>query len=435
MAIAFDPDDFDRMAAQTARRIAEGATVLYEAAFKERGIFAMADILVKEADGWAFYEVKSSTSIKSYHLDDAAIQWYAISEVLPLKRACIVHIDNGYERRGELEIEKLFRVVDVTEEVMVCQAAIPGRLVALGMMLRGDEPDIDIGPHCFDPFVCDFYDYCWQKIPSPSVFNLYRLSGSKKFELYRQGIVRYEDVPDDYPLNPTQRLQIQTSLLGTPHVDKEVIERFLNKLHFPIHFFDFETFSEPVPRFDGLRPYRQVPFQYSLHILHEEGSLEHREFLADEREDPRKPLAERMLGDIGPEGSIVAFNLSFEIGRIRELAEALPEYREPLLVLTERFVDLIEPFRKLGYYHPDFHGSFSIKSVLPALFPDDPELSYQSLGRVHNGEEAMEMFANLPRLKDPNMREAIRQDLLDYCRLDTLAMVKIYEKLKEAAGL
>jgi len=286
--IAFDPEDFEGMISKTRRLVAEGTEVIYEATFRERGIFAMADILVREEEGWVFYEVKSSTSVKEYHLDDAAIQWYALSGVLPLKRAAIVHIDNSYVRRGELEPEKLLKIVDVTEEVLSRQEAIPEKLREFGEVLASEEePAVDIGPHCSDPFDCDFSDHCWAHVPERnSIFELYRMNGGKKFALYEEGIVRLEEIPDDYPLNAVQRLQLETLRSGHPHIDREKIGAFLKKLRYPLNFFDFETFMEAVPRFDGERPYMQIPFQYSLHILQEDGTLEHREFLAREGSDP-----------------------------------------------------------------------------------------------------------------------------------------------------
>ena len=286
--IAFDPEDFEGMISKTRRLVAEGTEVIYEATFRERGIFAMADILVREEEGWVFYEVKSSTSVKEYHLDDAAIQWYALSGVLPLKRAAIVHIDNSYVRRGELEPEKLLKIVDVTNEVLSRQEAIPAKLKELEEVLAsGEEPAVDIGPHCSDPFDCDFSDHCWAHVPERnSIFELYRMNGGKKFALYEEGILRLEEIPDDYPLNAVQRLQLETLRSGHPHIDREKIGAFLKKLRYPLNFFDFETFMEAVPRFDGERPYMQIPFQYSLHILQEDGTLEHREFLAREGSDP-----------------------------------------------------------------------------------------------------------------------------------------------------
>ena len=429
--IAFDSKNFDGMACRTRELIDNGVSTIYEATFRSANGFAMVDILHRGDKGWEMYEVKASASVKDYHLWDAAFQYRVLRAcgMEPLKVA-IVHIDNSYVRGEELEVERLFAIEDVTEEILAMQEKVGMRMQAFDKLLSGPEPDIDIGEQCSIFYDCDYHGHCWAHVPSPSVFDLYRMGDARKFEMYRSGIVRYEDIPDDFPLNPIQRIQIETAKSGEIHVNPSVIETFLEKLCFPLNFFDFETFQEAIPRFKGQRPYMQMPFQYSIHILHENGMLEHREFLGDEHHDPRRELVERMLEDITPRGSIVAFNRSFEISRIRELAEAFPEYRNRLLKLEERFVDLIEPFRGLGYYHPDFNGSFSIKSVLPALFPDDPELDYTALA-IQNGGMAMDVFGNLHRLKDQKKREEIRRSLLAYCRLDTLAMVRIYEKLKE----
>ncbi|MCK5536177.1 MAG: DUF2779 domain-containing protein, partial [Bacteroidales bacterium] len=189
-----------------------------------------------------------------------------------------------------------------------------------------------------------------------------------------------------------------------------------------------------IPRFDNQRPYMQIPFQYSLHVLHEDGTMEHKEFLGDENSDPRGSLIEQMLNDITTTGSIVAYNQSFEKTRIEELAEFNESRKDELLALNERFVDLIVPFRGRGYYHPDFNGSFSIKSVLPAMFPNDDELDYKKLGSIQNGGDAMDTFANLHLLKDKSKLVAIKKDFLAYCRLDTLAMVRIWEKLHEISA-
>jgi len=314
--------------------------------------------------------------------------------------------------------------------VQVKQDAIEHHLAEMKQMLEGEMPDIDIGGHCDDPFGCDFKEHCWKHIPNPSVFNLYWMGWAKKFEMYYKGMLTYADIPDDFSLNATQTLQLQTAKTAKPHIDKEVIRLFLDTMEFPINFFDFETFQNAIPRFDDQRPYQQIPFQYSLHIVHENGTVEHKAFLGDENSDPRPALIEQMLEDIADKGSIVAYNQSFEMSRIKELAQFNEDRKEELLALNERFVDLIVPFRGRGYYHPDFNGSFSIKSVLPALFPNDPELDYKKLGSVQNGGDAMNTFANLHLLKDKSKRDEIRKDLLAYCHLDTLAMVRIWERLK-----
>jgi len=247
--------------------------------------------------------------------------------------------------------------------------------------------------------------------------------------LYNKGILNYEDIPADYHLTETQRLQVAAATNSKVIIHKERIQAFLDTVEYPVSFLDFETFQNAVPRFDKQRPYMQMTSQYSLHVITEDGRLSHTDYLGDENSDPRRKLAEQLLGDLPQSGSIMAYNQSFEIARIRDLAELFPDLRKKLLNLTGRFVDLITPFRNLGYYHPDFNGSFSIKAVLPALFPDDAELDYKRL-EIQNGGMAMDTFANLHLLKDPDSREKIRRDFLAYCHLDTLAMVRIWEKLR-----
>ncbi len=426
--IEFNSKDFDSMVLKTQKLIESGIEVIYEATFKEKGIFAMADILVKQNDGWAMYEVKASTGVKPYHQDDAAIQWYALSNVLPLARACIVHVNNQYSRQGELDIHQLFNIKDITEIVLAKQEQIPNSLGSMKTMLSEDEPTIDIGPYCSDPHDCDFSSYCWAHIPEQSVFNLYRMSGKKKFEFYRKGKIKYSDLALEDGLSNVQSVQIAAASNNQTMIDPGVIQDFLNTLEYPINFLDFETFMEAIPRFDGQMPYMQMPFQYSLHVKHEDGTIEHKEFLGDEHSDPRENLIIQMLNDLTPSGSIMAYNMAFEKRMIREMAEAYPKYRGKLISLLDRFVDLLDPFRQLGYYHPDFNGSFSIKSILPALFPGDPDLDYKSLNIQHGGM-AMDTFANLHKVKDQDKRDRIRFDLLAYCRLDTFAMVKILQQL------
>ena len=429
--IKFTPNDFDGMIAETKKLIEDGITVIYEATFKERGIFLMADILVKEGNAWNIYEVKSSTQVKASYLDDTSVQWHALSNVIQLNKAHIVHINNQYVRRGSLNIHKLFHIEDITEIVQAKQSQVADTLMSLeNMLISGLEPSMDIGLHCHSPYDCDFQHYCWKDVPTPSVFNLYRMSGQRKFELYHSGIVGLKDILLDDLSNETQTVQALAALSKNVHVQPEIIQEFLDTLEYPLNFFDFETFQEAIPRFNGQRPYMQMPFQYSLHVVPEVGQMVHKEFLGYEHSDPREELIQKMLKDLTPSGSIVAYNMAFEKRMISEMAQSFPQYADELLALNDRFVDLIVPFRKLGYYHPDFNGSFSIKSVLPAMFPNDKELDYKSL-EIQDGGMAMETFANLHLLKDQTNRDEIRSALLAYCHLDTLAMVKIHKKLTQ----
>jgi len=429
--IEFDSSDFNGMIEQTKNFIVNGTDVIYEATFKENGIFAMADILVKNGDAWDIYEVKASTHTKEYHINDTAIQWFALSKAIKLNRAYVVHINNKYVRHSELNVKELFTIDDITDIVLEKQEGIKLQLLEMKEMLKGDMPDIDIGGHCSDPYGCDFSSHCWQHIPqNDSVFEISYAMG-KQWELYYQGILNIDDVPDDFHFGQNATLQIKHHKSREIKIDKPKIKEFLDTIKYPINFFDFETFQNAIPRFDNQRPYAQMPFQYSLHILHEDGTLEHKEFLGDENSDPRRPLSEQMLNDITLSGSIVAYNQSFEITQIKNLALFSPDLSNELLALTERFIDLAYPFQYKYYYHPKFNGKYSIKIVLPTLFPDDDELDYKKLGSIQNGGDAMDTFANLHLLKDKSELAEIKRDLLAYCRLDTLAMVRIWEKLHE----
>jgi len=429
--IAFDRGNFQAMIEKTTAAIAAGAEVIYEASFRAHDVFIMADILVRNGAAWDLYEVKASTRVKPYHQNDAAIQYYVLHDLIPVGRTHIVHVNSDYVFSGELNLQQLFTIADISERVAELQASIEANLASIASMLDGDEPAIPIGLQCSDPYDCDFKSYCWQSVPRPSVFDLYRLGEKDKFDLYHRGLVTYADL-EDAALTPAQELQVKTALKGEVHIDAGRIEEFISRAEYPINFLDFETFSNAVPKYEGQQPYRAIPFQYSLHVLHATGELEHREFLADEHSDPRRELGERLLNDITPSGTIVAFNKSFEQSVIRSLAAMSKQRQSALLELNKRFIDLIEPFRKLMYYHPDFNGSFSIKSVLPAMFPDDDGLDYKKL-EIQGGEMAMVAYARLGQVNSDAERQRIRAALLDYCKLDTLAMVAVWRKLDSIA--
>jgi hypothetical protein len=426
--VAYRSEDYQCMVDQTEQLI-NNTDVIYEGSFSHKGIFVRADILVRnESDSWNLFEVKASTKTKPEHKDDAAIQWYVINQQLPLDRAYLVHINTRYVREGGLDVTQLFAMDDITVSVLDKQFAIEARLNQFESMLEGGEPGISIGQHCKTPHRCDFYDYCWNKVPHPSVFDLYRLSGDKKFGLYHRGIISYEDITTDVALSDIQAIQVSSAIQGQPYLDRAKLASFISEVKYPVNFLDFETFQDVVPRFDGQKPYMNIPFQYSLHILHENGELEHKEFLAGDDEDPRPGLAQQLLKDITDTGTIMAYNQSFEKKVIHALASIFSQYDADLTALTRRFNDLLIPFSGLMYYHPDFNGSFSIKSVLPALFPNDSELDYKRL-EIQNGHLAMDTFAHLYKVSDPVEKTAIRESLLAYCKLDTLAMVRIWQRL------
>jgi hypothetical protein len=412
--------------------IKEGATTLYEAAFSFDNLFIKADILHKGKDGWEIYEVKSSTSVSPLHVNDAAFQYYVFAgSGLPVSKASVVCINSAYTRRGKISVEELFKTEDKTESVLEKRPFVAKEIARQRSMLRGNEPVIDIGPQCCDPYQCDFRGHCWSHIPSPSVFDYAGTGRPDSFSLYRQGIVRMEDVPPGL-LGWRQKLQLDGFLHQKNNVDIQAIREFIDTLWYPLCFLDFETiFRNPVPLFDGTRPYQQVPFQYSLDVIHSpEEAPKHYEFLADGRENQQREILDRLLAEIPPEACILAWNQTCEIGQLKGLAAAFPEKSTNIQVLIGNVRDLMVPFRDKSMYHWKFDGLYTLKVVLPALIP---ELKYDAL-EISDGGMAANAWIRMIQSNDDGEKAMIRRQLLQYCNLDTLALVRILDKLKEYAG-
>ena len=411
---------------KTKEEITKGTKVLYEATFSYDNVFVKADILCKSESGWDLYEVKSATELKEHNLDDVAIQHYVLYGCgIPVRRAHLVHINNEYVRQGEIVPQELFATQDVTDAVQGMQSSIPGELGIMRKMLQGNVPDLDIGPHCSEPFECDFMDHCWKHIPQDSIFTL-RGRGIDKWDLYRRGIIRLVDVPL-VSLNAAQRMQVEYFLRKDQHVDPEKVREFLERLHYPICFLDFETFRSAIPLFDTTRPYQQVPFLYSLHRQDAPGEpLKHFTFLARPGVDPREELAEKILGEI-PEGACtLVYNLAFEKGVLQDLARFLPKHGKRLGDVIDGLVDLMDPFLRREIYHWEMAGSYSLKNVLPVLVP---ELSYEGL-TISNGDMASEAYFAMGEIGDAEELRKLRKALLDYCGQDTLGLVRILEKMQ-----
>ena len=293
------------------------------------------------------------------------------------------------------------------------------------------EPNIDLDLHCKGPYACGFWNYCAANLPNPSVFDLYNLSFENKMNSYKNGIISFEDVKTSgVKINSTQKRQIDFVLEDrAPYINKEKINEFLSTLTYPLYFLDFETMQLVVPEFDNSKPYAQIPFQYSLHYIEcEGGELKHKEFLGVSGEDTRRSIAESLCRDIPDNVCVLAYNKGFECSRIEELAFLFPDLAEHLWKIRLNIKDLLVPFQKGYYYNKAMGGSFSIKSVLPALFPDDPSLNYHNLEGIHNGSEAMSKFPEIKNMPHDEA-EKTRHELLEYCKLDTFAMVKLWQEL------
>ena len=434
--IPFDPSDWDGMIARTRELVAAGTPVVCEATFSYDYNLCMVDILRVEPDGVHIVEVKSSTHLNDIYYHDMAYQTWVLKNCgLNVKSVSLMHLNNQYVRRGELDLQQLYVVEDCTDEVFGMLDEVGERVDAIKEIAGHDqEPDIGIGLQCKNPYECGYRGWCWRHLPGPSVFDLNRMQQKKAFDLINRGIVSLEDAASaGVATSVRQQVQVDCVAEGVDEViDRRGVAAFLDTLSFPLYFLDFETMQPAIPPFDGVRPYQQIPTQYSLHVLRSaDAKLEHYEFLADAHGDPRRSVAEHLVADI-PEGVCsLAYNMGFEKGRIRELASAFPDLSDHLLDIADNMCDLLVPFSKGWYYARAMGGSNSIKAVLPALFPNDPELDYHALEGVHNGSEAMNAFEAMADMS-PEEEAITREQLLRYCELDTLAMVKIWQKLREA---
>jgi len=414
---------------KTLKFISQGESIIYEATFQYNNVLAALDILVKDEEGWKAFEVKSSTKVSETYIKDAAIQYYTITNSgVDLKDISIVHINNQYTKDGELDIHQLFTIESVYDQVLEFLPQIPNEVLRLKNVIESPEvPNVDIGNHCSEPYDCDFKGTCWKHIPDYSVFNISRLNKDKKFDLYNQGVITLDDIDlGQTDLNPNQVLQVQSEVNRTTHIDVEEIRNFTNGLNYPLYFLDFETIGPAVPKYNGSRPYQQLVFQYSLHI-HETSTseIEHREYLADPSKDPRIGFIEQLIHDCETCGDILVYNIGFERGKLNDLIDVFPEYSNELLGIVNRLKDLMIPFQQKWYYTPEMKGSYSIKYILPALVP---ELSYNDLD-IKEGGKASNTFLSMVNETFEGDVQKTRRQLLEYCELDTYAMVKILEKL------
>jgi len=415
---------------ETTRLVAD-ATVqrIHEATFSFEGVLVRVDILERTATGWHLIEVKGATSVKDYYYNDAAIQaWVLQGCGLKLDSVQLMHVNNKFTYAGDGDYEGLLKSQDITEQVVSLLPTIAATKQTFVHMLDGGVPAIAMGSHCTSPYECEFIAHCQPKdLPE---FPISILPGSREKQqqtLRNEGYEDIRDIPDGVLTNQKHLRVWRVTRSGEEEVDAKALAE-LNELPWPRYYIDFETIGLAVPRWEGLRPYMQTPFQWSCHIHQQDGSMKHVEFLDVTGNDPRRTCAEALVKHIGEEGMLIAYNAPFEKGVIRGLAGMFPDLSDALLEMNERFFDLL-PITRNAYYHPSQHGSWSIKAVLPALVP---ELRYSDLEGVQNGGDAQLAWIQAERA-DADKQRKIANQLLEYCKLDTLAMVKIMDALLERA--
>lgn len=412
----------------TQKALSNGASTLYEAAFQYEGIQIRIDILHKVAENiYDFIEVKSSSKPKDEHLDDLAIQLYVLEGAgISIRKTWLMHLDTAYVwPGGSYNLEQLFSLADLTETVRNGQSIVQENLIGLrDVLASGQIPDLRTGRQCKTPQQCSFHSYCHKGEAEHPVRYLPRVRQDLLDKLYDEGIHDIREIPHDFPGINLQYSRIITTLKsGEPWFSPDLSFAF-DRLQYPLCFIDFESFNPALPLFPNTRPYQQIPFQWSGHVLDENGELTHYEYLYEGLDDPRRAFIQSLVDLLKGKGSIVVYS-SFEKSRLNELKTLFPDLEEVLNSIISRLFDLLDVVRNYCY-HPEFRGSFSIKKVLPALVP---ELGYDDL-IIGDGGSASQAYAEMLSNCSPEKYAELRQALLEYCKRDTLAMVQLFRRLQ-----
>ena len=418
----------DERVQQTREALEAKAPAIYEATFVEDDVYVAVDVLERVDGGHNLIEVKSTTDVKEEHYPDAAVQTHVLRKAgIDVRRVDLMHLNK--ECRYP-DLSNLFIRENVTPQVEEMLPGIPGQIAAQLEMLDGPFPGKGFGEHCLTASYCPFQERCFPDMSGDHVMTLHGVGPKKAWDLMQAGYHHISDLPPDHKLSKVNRRQLAALAKGGTVVE-DSLGRALEPLVPPLAFLDFETVGRAIPVWDGCKPYEQVPAQFSCHVDPGDGQFAHHEWLADGRGDPREGLARALVEVCKGARLIVTYNVGFERGRIRHLAEALPDLAPELEAIDRRLFDLL-PVVRNHVYHPAFEGSFSIKDVLPVLAPD---LDYGSLD-VSEGQVASVLIGRLmlePERFDAEERTTLRRQLLEYCELDTWAMVKLLQELTRLA--
>ena len=429
--INVEKEGYKEAFARSARLLANSREPVFEAGFKADRALAFADVMLPETvngePAWRMVEVKSATSVKDYHRDDVAVQAFiAVAAGVKLKSVAVACIDSSWIYPGDDDYRGLLAETDLTAETFARTEEVKNWLgEAQNVVDQTSAPEIALGEHCHDPFACGFCNFCSRDNPQPEypLDWLPRFSAATRERLAKLGINDLREVPEEL-LNEKQRLVRQHTLGNTVFFDAEGAKADFAPYGFPAYFLDFETMQSAVPIWKGTRPYQQIPFQFSLHTVASPGQLSHQAFLDLSGKDPSESFANALIAACGESGPIFVYNAGFETARVSELAKRYPDLAPRLLAINARVVDLL-PIARERFCHPSQRGSWSIKDVLPAAVP---ELSYEALTGVKDGGTAMEAFREAIRADTIAKRKAeIEQQLHTYCRLDTFAMVRLWQ--------
>ena len=403
------------------------AQIHFQPTFRDQDFEARADVLFfdQEANVYDICEVKSSTSVKKENLYDATFQLLVCQANIPVRNVFLVHLNKDYILADELDLGQLFVAENITANCQELKDEVNNlRQKALSMCLKKNANDIEA---CYKPATCPCSQLCHPNLPVNSIYDLSRLTWQKASQLRELGISTLHKIPEDFPLTYAQQMQIKAVKSGETFIDQEGIVEELANLEYPLYFLDYETYNSALPLHRGYKPQQQMVFQYSLHVVGQNSQeIQHREFIAQTKNDPAYELVKHMRNSISDKGTVIVWNKTFEAGRNKEMAELYPEFAEFLLGINQRIYDLADVFKQCFYVDPKLKGSWSIKNVLPVLVP---ELSYKEL-EINKGDQAMiNWWIMTHEETDDSKQRQIRDNLLKYCKLDTWAMVEIWKRL------
>ncbi|WP_170368873.1 DUF2779 domain-containing protein [Ruegeria arenilitoris] len=426
-----DFSSYQALPDETLRTWQNGANVVAQGRYEDGQITCISDVVSRNGDGFVLTEIKSGTSAKPEHTFDLAFQRVVLEAAgFPITRCEVAHVNREYVRDGAIDPAQLVAITDITEAVEEQLESTRARIDhALSVAASGTMPDP--APERARLNSYDEWLTIREALDPPladnSIHRLPFMSADKATKLIETGITEIGQIEDASILGKSTRRYLSALAQGGRRVDKVRLDRFLGDIVYPVHYFDYETSQSLLPPWDGTRPYQQVPFQYSLHIQHEPGGeIEHREYLHRDGSNPMPALLERLREDVGDTGSVLVWYEGFEKARNNEMVAAFPEYAAFLDDLNERVIDLMKPFADETITDPAFKGSASIKAVLPVLVP---ELTYSDLG-IQEGGSASRLWKEVT-LTNPEAaeREKVYADLVEYCTLDTWAMVAIHKTL------
>ena len=426
-----DYDGYRSLPRRTSEALEGGAHTIFQGRFSHEQMTFICDIIHKIGEKTLdLFEIKSSTSAKDEHIYDLAFQTMVLEDLgYEVRNIAVIHVNNEYVRAGNINPEEITSTTDVTEQV---KAELPSTRnlaeQALKVMSNQEIPDISpshVGLKYFDDYIQVYRNLV--ELDDYSIYDLASIGPKKVGELEKLGIKYINQIPDDFKLTDKQRLQVAVTKSGEPIIKSTEIKQFIETLEYPLYFLDYETMMGAVPYVDGTRPYQQIPFQYSLHVIDKPGAEpRHLAYLNTDKSNPVESLSKQLQDQIGEEGSVITWNMRFEKACNKTLGNLAPKYEHFYNTLNDRIVDLMKPFSDGLYVHKDFKGSASINYVLPVLVP---ELSYKDL-EIQEGGSAQRLWmeAVLDDKHDGN-KDEILDNLLKYCELDTLAMVKVFEVL------